>query len=238
MVRQINIEGNHYPISTMTYMEDDEARLTLAVDHAMGATSWQRGWLEVMVDRRSTFDDARGMGEGVLDNRQTRHRYWLLYEPKTDVEDVGEDHLSLPSQVASALSRQLSSPSVQFVGATTDAFRSARSMLASSSSWPCDLHLLNLRTLSDPSFPDSAPSDEALAVLHSQGSDCGLNPVPSCSRAEKGLEVDLEGLEVKRATRTALTGVADKRNRKREVHTDLADLKVEPMTLESVKLTF
>ena len=46
----------------------------LSVDHAMGASAWSEGWLEVMVDRRSTFDDARGMGEGVLDNRDTAHR--------------------------------------------------------------------------------------------------------------------------------------------------------------------
>ena len=63
------MEGNHYPITSKTYIEDGDWRVGLAVDHAQGATAWKEGWLEVMVDRRSTFDDARGMGEGVLDNR-------------------------------------------------------------------------------------------------------------------------------------------------------------------------
>jgi len=34
------------------------------------------------VDRRSTFDDGRGMGEGVLDNKRTVHKYWLALEGK------------------------------------------------------------------------------------------------------------------------------------------------------------
>ena len=50
-------------------------RLSLLVDHATGASSLKEGCLEVMVDKRTMHDDARGMGEGVLDSRLTRHRY-------------------------------------------------------------------------------------------------------------------------------------------------------------------
>ncbi len=119
LVRQVNIEGNYFPVSTMTYLEDQDARLTLVVDHGMGAAAWERGWLEVMVDRRSSFDDSRGMGEGVLDNRQTKHRYWLLYEPRDPADrHPGEEVLSLPSQAAAALSRRLNSPVVQYTGSS------------------------------------------------------------------------------------------------------------------------
>ena len=73
-IERIGIEGNYYPITSKAFIEDEEWRVGLVVDHAMGASAWSEGWLEVMVDRRSTFDDARGMGEGVLDNRETAHR--------------------------------------------------------------------------------------------------------------------------------------------------------------------
>ena len=76
-IEEIGIEGNYYPITSATYVEDEYKRVTLLVDHAQGAAAWQEGWLEVMVDRRSSFDDARGMGEGVLDSRETTHRYVL-----------------------------------------------------------------------------------------------------------------------------------------------------------------
>ena len=61
------------------------------VDHATGASSLKEGWLEVMVDKRTMYDDARGMGEGVLDSRLTRHRYTLLLEPKKLQEPLDEN---------------------------------------------------------------------------------------------------------------------------------------------------
>jgi hypothetical protein len=41
-----------------------------------------------MVDKRTMHDDARGMGEGVLDSRLTRHRYTLIMEPKKVADPV------------------------------------------------------------------------------------------------------------------------------------------------------
>ncbi len=130
-------------------------------------------------------------------------------------------------------------------------------MFGSDSDFPCDMHLLNLRTLSDPARPDEAPGDEALLILHSQGSDCALNPVPSCRRHANNTSavpggIAFSDLKVKKATRTLLTGVEEEeeevgrkkagrkkaKKRTRELRTDLSDLQVELMTLESVKLKF
>ena len=102
----------------MTYLEESKTRLTLVVDHAHGAASLNKGWLEVMFDKKAMVDDGRGMGEGVLDNLDTTHRlftnkinthfvyvkaslfpprYWLLLEERKTRPEV--DELSLPSQV-------------------------------------------------------------------------------------------------------------------------------------------
>ena len=95
------------------------------------------GWLEVIVDRRATFDDARGMGEGILDSIDTVHKYWLLYEsieqPKKEIlkqskpsKPKEDDHnqplpkpLSTPSDLANFLSRRINYPTIQYMGKNT-----------------------------------------------------------------------------------------------------------------------
>jgi alpha-mannosidase len=177
-IESIGIEGNYYPIASKAYIEDDEWRVGLAVDHAQGASAWQEGWLEVMVDRRSTFDDARGMGEGVLDNRETNHKYWLTIEPSSS-SPPPSPLLPAPSQLCNTLSRYLDHPSVQFVSSDEEVqtLQSPSRLLPKAnlvkSGLDCDMHLFNLRTLSDSAHP-SAPSRKALMILHRQGRQCGV----------------------------------------------------------------
>jgi alpha-mannosidase len=38
----ISIEGNYFPITSMAYLEDEKSRISLVVDHAQGAASWQQ----------------------------------------------------------------------------------------------------------------------------------------------------------------------------------------------------
>jgi hypothetical protein len=65
-----------------------------------------------MVDRRSSYDDSRGMGEGVLDSRSTSHKNWILFEPQKQSEmfeaeksAAASGGSTLPSAVAHQLSR-------------------------------------------------------------------------------------------------------------------------------------
>jgi alpha-mannosidase len=45
--------------------------VTVLVNHAQGGASWEQGQLELMIERRTLYDDSRGMGEGVVDNKRT-----------------------------------------------------------------------------------------------------------------------------------------------------------------------
>ena len=108
------LSGNLFPVTEAAFLEDSRQRLTLLVDHATGAASPRPGTLQLMVDKRTAYDDGRGMGEGVLDSRPTRHRYVLLLEPAT-VPAAGNRTQSvrrLPalSPLGLTLSRQLESP--------------------------------------------------------------------------------------------------------------------------------
>ena len=164
------LEGNIYPITNMIYLEDSQSRLTLLVDHATGASSQSQGRLEVIVDRRASYDDARGMGEGILDNRDTEHRYWLLLEPK---KSQNFDVVSTPTQLASILSRRLNFPILHFVSSesvTKGLLRSQSTALVKA--LPESVHLFNLR--SNSVTPDK-PGKTALLILHRQGFNCGYD---------------------------------------------------------------
>ena len=60
-VSQIGIEGNYFPITTSAFIQDKQMRLTLMTTHAQGAASLENGQLEVMLDRRTLYDDYRGI---------------------------------------------------------------------------------------------------------------------------------------------------------------------------------
>ena len=158
------LEGNIYPITNMIYLEDDTSRLTLLVDHATGASSQLQGRLEVIVDRRASYDDARGMGEGILDNRDTEHRYWLLLEPTISPTF---DVVSVPTQLSSILSRRLNFPILHFVSSDSVTKGSLKSQArALEVPLPESLHLFNLRTNS---VTTDKPGKTALMILHRQG---------------------------------------------------------------------
>ena len=74
------------------------------------------------------------MGEGILDSVETVHRYWLLYEPTMQTKrsrfkashsniikgqqqnEPTPKRLSLPTNLASFLSRRINYPTIQYMG--------------------------------------------------------------------------------------------------------------------------
>ena len=172
-VERIGIQGNYYPVTMATYLEDEMSvtnrrRLTLLVDHAVGAASWNTGWLESMVERRMYYDDARGMGEGVTDQKRTVGRYWLLLEHlNSDEEQVAR--LSL---AAHHLSNSLNFPGIPLIleGLDSDSLKTTAHFI--NRPFPCSLHLLTLRTFAQSQYPQMLPQKKALMVLQHQASSC------------------------------------------------------------------
>lgn len=62
---QVNqpIAGNYYPINLGIYIESENTELSVLVDRAVGGTSMVDGQIELMLHRRMTHDDAKGVGE-------------------------------------------------------------------------------------------------------------------------------------------------------------------------------
>ena len=59
------VSGNYYPVNTAIFIEDDEHSFGCIVDRSQGGSSLADGTLELMIQRRTLYDDARGVGEAL-----------------------------------------------------------------------------------------------------------------------------------------------------------------------------
>ncbi|KAF6207224.1 hypothetical protein GE061_018464 [Apolygus lucorum] len=103
------LEANVYPMTSITYLESDEERLVMISDHSHGVANPRQGVLQVMLDRRTTMDDGKGIGEPLRDNTKTVSKFWvILYKfPNSTLDILG-------------LSRRMSNPPLALTVRTED----------------------------------------------------------------------------------------------------------------------
>ncbi|KAL9694342.1 hypothetical protein quinque_013627 [Culex quinquefasciatus] len=268
-VPSIGIEGNYFPITSGAFIQDDKMRLTLLTTHAQGAASLEPGQLEVMLDRRTLYDDYRGMGEGVVDSRLTRHRFWVILEtiergadaaapaannsPSQQGEGPGDAkpaEYQLPSIFANNLANGLNYPANLFIVEKYDESNQIelnRAVQLLATPFPCDLHILNLRTLTESNLP-LFPSSSALLVLHRQGYNCRIggdevvnyfcnssnsSSSSSSSSKHRGQLQLFGGVRVEHISGTSLTGL-----HAGEPVRSVGDIFLEPMELRTYNVTF
>lgn len=257
-IDRIGIEGNYFPITTMAYIQDEAARLSLLTNHAQGAASWQPGYLEIMLERRTLYDDSRGMGEGVVDNRKTINKFWLLLEDvsviKKEVQeedrfeqeevlrtfnmptngDVQKTTFSRPSLYANQMSNALNYPVSIFImenGYPDVKVKSTTHLI--NEKFPCDLHLMMIRTQPDPVY-FQFPSNSALMLFHRQGYDCSINTNFKCKVSSFNRNSRFTTVKIKHIQQTSLTAlykIGDNLN-------DFSDIYVKPMSIQTYNVTF
>jgi len=225
---QAHIEGNYFPVTESVYIEDETTRLTLLVDHATGAASRHPGWLEVMVDKRTMNDDARGMGEGVLDSRATHHRYTLLLEPRSPRKVRKQDSLPYLSLLALTLSRYLEHPPSSFVLKENDS-RLSNSIGLLNTALPCDYDLVNLRSWNP---DDKRKNADSLMILRRLAPDCSWTSLTLVDCLDLGYVPNMRFASLDSAfTKTSLTA-----NHDVSVQSELFNL--SPMEISSYNVTF
>ncbi|XP_074661208.1 alpha-mannosidase 2-like [Tubulanus polymorphus] len=146
-LKHLHSRGNYYPMTSMMYIEDVSTRLSILAGQSHGVASLEKGWMEVMLDRKLMYDDNRGLGEGVYDNQLTLSKFILLLERhESRAPQNRMPTISHPSLLAHSLQNALQHPIVNFIQMMT-----ARSFRASFSplkvALPCDINLLHLKTL-------------------------------------------------------------------------------------------
>ncbi|XP_016080402.1 PREDICTED: alpha-mannosidase 2 isoform X1 [Miniopterus natalensis] len=168
---KLPLQANVYPMTTMAYIQDAQHRLTLLSAQSLGVSSLESGQIEVIMDRRLIQDDNRGLEQGVYDNKITASLFRILLEKRPVVNMEKEKPVSYPSLLSHITSSFLNHPvftmtekrpvpTLQLLGEFSPLL----------SSLPCDIHLLNLRTIQ--SKKDDKYSDEAALILHRKGFDC------------------------------------------------------------------
>ncbi|XP_070845355.1 alpha-mannosidase 2 [Chaetodon trifascialis] len=192
---KLPLQANFYPMSSASFLQDSTSRLSLLSAQSQAVASLRPGELEVVLDRRLQQDDNRGLGQGVTDNKLTASLYHLLLEDRRggaqEVGGASVEHLSL---LAHLTSLSLCHPPITMVAPSDSQLPKLRPFLPLRSSLPCDIHLLNLRTLEDAQEAE-APSQEVALLLHRKGFDCSSAPeLPLQCTWSAHEEVDLDDL--------------------------------------------
>uniref|UniRef100_A0A8C5DXJ3 mannosyl-oligosaccharide 1,3-1,6-alpha-mannosidase n=1 Tax=Gouania willdenowi TaxID=441366 RepID=A0A8C5DXJ3_GOUWI len=180
---KLPLQANFYPMTSSAFLQDSTSRVTLLSAQSQGVASLRPGELELVLDRRLQQDDNRGLGQGVTDNKLTPSVYHLLLEDRrggaqvwglrTEVGGAAVQHLSL---LAHLTSLALCHPPITMVTPSNSQLLKLSHFLPLGSSLPCDVHLLNMRTL------DDVPSQQVALFLHRKGFDCNSapHPPPTC----------------------------------------------------------
>lgn len=213
-----------------------------------------------MLERRTLYDDSRGMGEGLVDNRRTVSKYVLTIEdiveskesskqpakrfdnpedvirsfnvPTEPIDSPKREDFSRPSLYATHLSNSLNYPSNVFIIDHEHLNNPIRSIKLMNRSFPCDTHLLTLRTQPDAIY-SQFPSSSALMVLHRQGYDCSVNSKYVCGVHGFAKNLNFGFVKIKDIETKSLTGIDTL-----GVIMDLGDIFVEPMSLKTFNVTF
>uniref|UniRef100_A0A9J8D8B5 Alpha-mannosidase n=2 Tax=Cyprinus carpio TaxID=7962 RepID=A0A9J8D8B5_CYPCA len=169
---KLPLQANFYPMTSMVYLQDSSARLSLLTAQSLGAASLKSGQLEVIMDRRLNQDDNRGLGQGVLDNKITANSFRLLLEKRSSAEEESAPY-SYPSILSHMSYMYLNHPLISMAVSQRSESPSLTPYSPLSASFPCDMHLVNLRAIQ--SKVRGGPSEQAALILHRKGFDCGFS---------------------------------------------------------------
>ena len=215
------IGTNYYPITTMAILEDTNKRLTLHAGQPHGVASLEQGWLEVMLDRQLLYDDERGLGEGVYDNKLTMTKFILQIE-EMKADSAISEKFTYPSLSSIVQNEFLQQPIQKlFTPMNLDVldlnFHVAKKPL------PCYASIVSLKTLFSANYTLTGTS----LILHNKGYHCGFE--------SKGLQCPSDTINFKdilpgitKAIETSLThsSVIEK-------DVDISSINIPPMEIKS-----
>lgn len=152
------LEANYYPSSSVVYIEDDAHRLSVITAQPLGVSSLKQGSIELMLDRRLKYDDGRGLGSGVMDNKVVLGRFYVLPEKIVDDSARSQEPYAAQSLLANILIDSLRNYPIL---AATNYRDNLPAVSLMNAPMPCDVLLVNLRMLGN-------SSNRAAMILHRQ----------------------------------------------------------------------
>jgi len=184
------IESNFYPVTTMALMEDARFRLTLHVRQPHGVGSLKAGQLDVMLDRHTTRDDGRGLGQGVYDNVKVVNDFIIQLESKEQPFDVIDERTTLPSLDATLVNDFLQHRMVVYT--TEPGIRLVNKVHPlKDNTFPCDVSLINFNNVYD----TDVKYLYSIMTIHRRSFHCGF----------KVLDLDTENSVCENSNKNTMT---------------------------------
>ncbi|CEF69500.1 Alpha-mannosidase 2x [Strongyloides ratti] len=150
--KKIPIQGNFYPMPSTIYIEDSTKkgkRLSLISNQPLGCSSLASGKMEVILDRRLTQDDSRGLAAGVLDNVKTKSNFRIILEDLEKEEPSGDFPTSFLSKVSQLTHQQMHYQPIMLFSNTLLNFNNkeviSKMFSPLKESLPCDYHIVGMR---------------------------------------------------------------------------------------------
>ncbi|KAK7474038.1 hypothetical protein BaRGS_00034701, partial [Batillaria attramentaria] len=183
---KLPLQANVYPMPSTFFMQDSKSRFSILSGQALGVHLQQQGQVDVMLDRRLNQDDGRGLVQGVLDNRRTPNNFRVMFEDQEIPPQKLQSAVAYPSLLAHQSLLYLTQPVFTMPRSPkrdADAPKFVPSLAPMRQDLPCEIHLLNLRTMQNKDDNPNLkfiPRESTALLLHHQGSDCSF-PLHSVS---------------------------------------------------------
>ncbi|KAL8560003.1 hypothetical protein ACOMHN_041474 [Nucella lapillus] len=210
---KLPLQANVYPMPAAMFLQDARRRLSVLSAQALGVFAMRPGQVDIMLDRRLNQDDQRGLEQGVLDNRVTPNHFRLMLETRRAPSQTPSPAVAYPSLQSHQASLRLTQPLFLFPRhpANLQLLTFDPRVTPLATPLPCELHLLNLRTLQN--RDDSAdlkyiPRESAAMLIHHLGSDCDFPLYGASCRVNDGKVVFsslFSTLEIKEVEESSLT---------------------------------
>lgn len=160
-------DGNVYPMSAMSVLQDEELRLVVHSAQPHGVISRASGTIDFMLDRIATRSEM-DLPEGVSDSKPTKTFFFIEFQSSGEFEQTGTTETAIPSINSIFLNDVLQHPIYQFYTRNDiNIPKSALTFLKQPLS--CDVILANVKNLLDV----SSKFDGTSVTLFRRAVGCG-----------------------------------------------------------------
>jgi alpha-mannosidase II len=161
---KLTLQGNVFPMPSGAFIQDSTLRFTILNSQAAGVASLADSQIQVFLDRRMNQDDGLGMSQSMDDNVVVSSRLLLFFEQVNSEKSVKLESVQsdFPSLLSIWLSNDLLYPIVKLNGDKQSILKSKKFSIKN---YPCDMHLVNLRTMQR-DVSEEPSSNEVGMILH------------------------------------------------------------------------
>jgi alpha-mannosidase II len=167
---KLTLQGNVYPMPAGAFIQDSTLRFNILTGQPLGVASLESAQIQVFLDRRLNQDDNRGMEQAMDDNIVVANRFVLFFDAINSAK-TQSPALDFPSLMSTWMSHDLLYPVVKVVLANEDASIMSRLSLTQKK-YPCDLHLINMRTMQNGASEEPMPGLVGLILHRVTYEDC------------------------------------------------------------------